>query len=76
MQVNFVIQGLSLDGSERILDLAYGFGRHSLELASRGFETVGVDITAEYIRDAESHGNSEGLQVPTGAGDCSAKLPS
>lgn len=33
----------------RVLDIACGTGRHSLELASRGFEVVGVDIAEDLI---------------------------
>ena len=48
-QVDFLIEKLELKGNENILDLACGFGRHSLELARRGFEVTGVDITPAYI---------------------------
>ena len=51
-QVDFIIDTLGLQGTERILDLACGFGRHSLEFARRGYEVVGVDITKAYIEDA------------------------
>ena len=47
-QTDFLIERLGLKGNEKILDLACGFGRHSLELAKRGFEVVGVEITADY----------------------------
>jgi 2-polyprenyl-3-methyl-5-hydroxy-6-metoxy-1,4-benzoquinol methylase len=50
--VDFIIKSLNLLGSERILDLACGFGRHSLSLARRGFSVVGIDITKDYIEDA------------------------
>ncbi len=43
-QVDFLWDILQLDGKETVLDLACGFGRHSLELASRGCKVVGVDI--------------------------------
>lgn len=46
-EVDFIISKLSLQGNERILDLACGFGRHSLELARRGFDVTGVDITPD-----------------------------
>ncbi|WP_313076043.1 class I SAM-dependent methyltransferase [Lacrimispora sp.] len=46
-QVNFIINHLKLKGNERILDLACGFGRHSLSFASKGFDVVGVDLTKE-----------------------------
>lgn len=51
-QAEFIIKVLNLKGNERILDLACGFGRHSLAFARRGFSVVGVDITQEYIEDA------------------------
>ena len=35
-QVDFIVRKLNLTGKERIIDLACGFGRHSLELSSRG----------------------------------------
>jgi len=33
----------------RVLDIACGTGRHSIELASRGFEVTGVDIAEDLI---------------------------
>lgn len=51
-EVDFIIDMCKLNGIERILDLACGYGRHSLEFAKRGFEVVGVDITPCYIEDA------------------------
>jgi len=51
-EINFIIKTLELKGNEKILNLACGFGRHSLHLAKLGFTVVGVDITKEYIADA------------------------
>ena len=48
-QVDFLINQLQLKGTEKILDLACGFGRHSLEFARRGYEVTGIDITPAYI---------------------------
>ncbi len=39
-QVDFLIKTLGLTGGEKILDLACGFGRHSLEFARRGFDML------------------------------------
>ncbi|MBQ8434880.1 MAG: class I SAM-dependent methyltransferase [Oscillospiraceae bacterium] len=62
-QVDFLIEKLNLCDNERILDLACGFGRHSLELARRGFNVTGVDITSDYIKYAAEQAEKEKLNV-------------
>ena len=52
-EVDYLIDLCQLKGTERILDLACGYGRHALEFAKRGYEVVGVDITEVYIADAK-----------------------
>lgn len=62
-QVDFLWDILQLDGRERVLDLACGFGRHSLELASRGCKVVGVDITPEYVEEARKQAKERGIDA-------------
>ena len=62
-QVDFLIEKLELNGSEKILDLACGFGRHSLEFARRGFVVTGVDITPAYIEYATEQAKKEKLNA-------------
>ena len=62
-QVDFIIKTLDLRKDQRILDLACGFGRHSLELSRRGFQVVGADITKDYITDAENTAKKEDLSA-------------
>ena len=62
-QVDFIIDKLDLKGTERILDLACGFGRHSLEFARRGYEVVGVDITKDYVEYANEQAGKEQLNA-------------
>lgn len=62
-QVDFLIKRLDLKGNERVLDLACGFGRHSLELAKRGFCVVGVDLTKDYIDFASQIAQEKGLDA-------------
>lgn len=62
-QVDFLIEKMQLKGGERILDLACGFGRHSLELARRGFDVTGVDITRDYVDFAMRAAEKEGLNA-------------
>ena len=68
-EVDFVVEALALEGGERVLDLACGYGRHSLELARRGYDVVGVDITPAYIADARAAAAGEGLDVTFLQGD-------
>lgn len=62
-QVDFIIKTLNLTGEERILDLACGYGRHALSFARRGYSVVGVDITSEYIDDAQKTAKTELLNA-------------
>lgn len=62
-QVDFIIKTLNMTGEERILDLACGYGRHSISFARKGFSVVGIDITQEYINDAIKNSNDESLDA-------------
>lgn len=60
-EVDHIIKLCGLQGGERILDLACGYGRHSLEFAKRGYDVVGIDITKIYIEDAVAAARANGL---------------
>ena len=62
-QVDFLVEKLGIKGNEKILDLACGFGRHSLELARRGYDVTGVDITPEYVEYATTQAQAENLNA-------------
>lgn len=62
-QVDFIVEKLHLNGREKILDLACGFGRHSIELARRGFSVTGVDITEDYVNYASELAAKEKLDA-------------
>jgi SAM-dependent methyltransferase len=62
-EVDRAIAMLRPRGGERVLDLACGIGRHSLELRRRGFEVVGVDISAELLEMAEQEAAAQSLEV-------------
>lgn len=44
-----------------VLDLACGIGRHSIELALRGYNVIGVDISLEYLAIAERESERKGV---------------
>jgi len=69
-EVDIVIRALDLKQDDRILDLCCGHGRHSLELARRGFKNVeGLDISKYLISVARAHASEEGLNVKFTEGD-------
>ena len=68
-EVDEVAALLGLTTDEKILDLCCGIGRHSLELARRGFEVTGFDRTESYLERASQQAQSEGLDVDFVQGD-------
>ena len=42
-EVDFIVDIIELSGSERVLDLACGFGRHSIELSKRGLALLPIE---------------------------------
>jgi SAM-dependent methyltransferase len=63
LEVDRVIKILQPEGDERVLDMACGSGRHSLELRRRGFEVVGVDISPDLIEIARRDATEAELEV-------------
>jgi SAM-dependent methyltransferase len=62
-EVDFVVEQLGLEPGARVLDLACGHGRHSLELARRGFRVTGVDLSPRSLELAREAAAAEGLGV-------------
>lgn len=60
-EVDFLVDALALEWGARILDVGCGTGRHSLELARRGYQTVGVDISQGMIEVARRGATDDGL---------------
>lgn len=68
-EVNRALTMLRPEGGERILDLACGTGRHSLELVRRGFSVVGSEISAELVAIAHQEAAAQGLEATFLEGD-------
>ena len=62
-EVDRALGMLKPEGSERVLDLACGIGRHSLELRRRGFEVVGLDISEELLAIARQEAEAQSLEI-------------
>jgi SAM-dependent methyltransferase len=63
VQVNDLIQLTGLRVPAAVLDLCCGLGRHSLEMARRGFDVTGVDRTGVYLQRAQKQADAEKLKV-------------
>jgi SAM-dependent methyltransferase len=68
-EVDFIEEQIEGDLSRRILDVGCGTGRHALALGRRGYRTVGLDLSASFIRRGCSTARREGLQVSFLVGD-------
>ena len=53
----------------RILDLPCGQGRHTIELARRGYELTGVDLSPYLLRVAKARAEAAGVEVRWREGD-------
>jgi SAM-dependent methyltransferase len=62
-QVDFVLSILGIESGAAVLDLPCGVGRHSLELARRGYRVTGVDRTTAYLQTAREKAAAEDLKV-------------
>jgi D-alanine-D-alanine ligase len=69
-EVDLLIRSAGIERNDRILDLCCGQGRHSLELAHRGFPRVtGLDRSRYLIRLARKRARQRNLQVSFHEGD-------
>jgi 2-polyprenyl-3-methyl-5-hydroxy-6-metoxy-1,4-benzoquinol methylase len=54
---------LDIEPPAAVLDLCCGIGRHSLDLARRGFAVTGVDRTRDLLEEARRLADADGLAV-------------
>ena len=65
---------LQLRPPRRILDLPCGQGRHAIELARRGYEVTGMDISPYLIEIARQRARAADVQVRWLTGDYDEEL--
>jgi SAM-dependent methyltransferase len=61
--VDFLEKEMHHDRRCRILDVGCGTGRHSIELAARGYSVVGVDLSESQLRRARLKAGEKGASV-------------
>ena len=62
-EVDFVEGEIGHDHSKRILDVGCGSGRHTLELARRGYAVVGIDLSESMLEQGHQVAKAENLNV-------------
>jgi len=60
-EVDFLVDALLLEPGMRVLDVGCGPGRHSLSLARRGYDVVGIDHSREFVRLAREAATAAGV---------------
>ena len=62
-ECDFIEDVAGLKKSDKILDLMCGYGRHTLELAKRGYDITAIDNSETYISEINSVATEEKLSI-------------
>ncbi len=68
-EIDKILALLNIDDEASILDMGCGPGRHSLELARRGYTVTGIDRTLPYLEVARQKAAEAGLDIEFHHGD-------
>lgn len=72
-EIDFFLNLFPIEPGAAILDMGCGTGRHSIELAKRGFRVTGVDISEGMLNEARR--KAEGLDITWVHADATGVLP-
>lgn len=62
-EVSFIEKEIRKNKRVRILDVGCGTGRHAIELARRGYEVTGMDLSPSQLKRAEEKARAAGVKV-------------
>jgi 2-polyprenyl-3-methyl-5-hydroxy-6-metoxy-1,4-benzoquinol methylase len=62
-ECNFIEEEIGYNKQLKILDIGCGIGRHSIELAKRGYKVTGVDLSESLLKRAKNLAENENLEI-------------
>lgn len=62
-EVDFIEQEIECNKNIRILDIGCGTGRHSIELAKRGYQVTGFDLSETMLDKAKEKARAAGVEI-------------
>ncbi|MBL9040071.1 MAG: methyltransferase domain-containing protein [Myxococcales bacterium] len=68
-EVEYLLGALEMPTGSRLLDIGCGYGRHAMELAARGYRTVGLDLSLPLLIRATDAARRVGVNVDFVHGD-------
>ncbi len=71
-ETRFIASALGVASGAEVLDLACGFGRHTIGMAERGYRMTGLDFNPRYLEIAAADAKAAGVEVTWRTGDMRA----
>ncbi|PSO43188.1 hypothetical protein BRC19_01550 [Candidatus Saccharibacteria bacterium QS_5_54_17] len=68
-EIDFLENVLTLEQGDTVFDCPCGQGRHSIELARRGYDVTGQDLNSYLINEAKKNSEEAGVSVDWRQGD-------
>lgn len=62
-ECDFIESELNFDKTLKIIDVGCGTGRHSIELAKRGYQITGIDLSESMLKKARENAEVNGLRI-------------
>jgi len=69
VEIDHIIKVAKIKKGDQILDLCCGYGRHTIELAKKGYQVTGFDYSKVFLSKAKKEAQKEGLKINFIQGD-------